>query len=67
MVRRSEAKLTPRNGPTLVVAIVCRISGGPRQKEASLEDQEDNARQVLAELYAGPVEFRGNRSHPDEQ
>lgn len=57
MVRRSETALTPRNGHALVVAIVCRISGGPRQKEASLEDQEDNAREAIAELYQGTVEF----------
>jgi hypothetical protein len=51
-------KLTPRNGDTLVVGIVARISGGSNQKELSLGDQEDHARQVVAEMYGGPAEYR---------
>ncbi len=58
MSRKSENQLNPRNGHTLVVGIVCRISGCANQKEASLEDQEDNAKEAIAELYDGPVEFR---------
>jgi hypothetical protein len=57
MARRSEA-LVPRNGHTLVVGVVARISGGPNQKELSLDDQVDHAKQVVAELYDGPVEYR---------
>jgi hypothetical protein len=30
----------------------------PAPKELSLEDQEDHAKQVVSELYDGPVEYR---------
>ena len=49
---------TPRNGHTLVVGVVARISGCANQKELSLDDQVDHAKQVVAELYDGPVEYR---------
>jgi site-specific DNA recombinase len=58
MARRSDEELKPRNGRTLVVGIVCRISGCTNQKELSLEDQEDNAKQTVADLYPGPVDYR---------
>ena len=58
MTRRSEEELTPRNGNTLVVAIVARISGCQNQKELSLEDQEDHAKEEVARLYEGLVEYR---------
>ena len=58
MGRKSEEKLLPHNGHSLVVGVVCRISGCANQKEQSLEDQEDHARESIAELYDGPVEFR---------
>ena len=48
----------PRNGDTLVVGIVARISGCQNQKELSLEDQIDHARQVVEDHYQGPVEYR---------
>src|SRR5689334_12762545 len=54
---RKEA-LTPRNGHTLVVAIVARISGCAKQKEVSLDDQVDHAKEAVAELYDGPVDYR---------
>lgn len=57
MRRKSENDLIPRNGSTLIVAIICRISGCVKQKELSLEDQEDNGRQLIAELYSGLSEF----------
>jgi hypothetical protein len=50
--------IVPRNGKFLVVFVVARISGGPRQKEMSLEDQVDHAKEIVAEMYGGPVEFR---------
>ncbi len=53
-----EAPLEPRNGHTLVVGIVARISGCQNQKELSLEDQEDHAKQVVADYFQGPVEYR---------
>jgi len=53
-----EPEVTPRNGHTLVVGIVARISGCANQKELSLEDQIDHAKQAVAELYSGPVEYR---------
>ena len=48
----------PRNGHTPVVGVVARISGCQNQKELSLDDQVDHAKQVAAELYDGPVEYR---------
>src|ERR1043165_8944692 len=48
----------PRNGHTLVIGIIARISGCANQLEMSLEDQVDHAKQVVAELYDGPVEYR---------
>lgn len=53
-----EVRLVPRNGHTLVVIVVARISGCANQKELSLEDQVDHAKQVVAEMYDGPVDFR---------
>jgi site-specific DNA recombinase len=55
---RERDEIIPRNGCELVVGVVARISGGPRQKEASLEDQVDHAKEVVAEYYEGPVELR---------
>ena len=48
----------PRNGLTLVVGIVARISGCKSQKELSLEDQVDHAKQVVADLWDGLVEYK---------
>lgn len=50
--------LRPRNGHTLVVGIGARISGCANQKELSLEDQVDHAKEVVAGMYDGPVEYR---------
>jgi hypothetical protein len=41
-----------------MVLIVCRISGCANQKELSNQDQEDNAKDAVAELYNGPARFR---------
>jgi site-specific DNA recombinase len=54
---RKNDTVTPRNGHTLVVGIVARISGGPNQKDVSLEDQIDHAKQEVTGLYHGPVEY----------
>jgi site-specific DNA recombinase len=51
-------QLTPRNGHTLIAIIFARISGGPRQKEASIEDQIDHGKEVIGELHDGKVELR---------
>lgn len=51
---RKKRPLVPRNGHALVVGIVARISGGPNQQELSRLDQEDHARQVVADRYDGP-------------
>jgi DNA invertase Pin-like site-specific DNA recombinase len=50
------APLTPRRGVTLVVLIVCRISGMNQDLE-SLADQEARMRSIVAGLYDGPVEY----------
>jgi site-specific DNA recombinase len=55
---RERDQITPRNSCELVVCVAARISGCPRQKEASLDDQIDHAKEVIAEYYAGPVELR---------
>jgi site-specific DNA recombinase len=57
MSRRSELELKPRNGHTLVVTIVARISGCAKQKELSLEDQVDHAKEEVGEYYKGPIEY----------
>ena len=48
----------PRNGHKLIVGIMARISGCQNQKEMSLEDQEDHAKDTIREIYDGPVDFR---------
>ncbi len=58
MSPRNGPALVPRNGHTLVVVVVARISGCANQKEMSLDDRVDHAKQVVAELYDGPVEYR---------
>jgi site-specific DNA recombinase len=60
MARKRRAELRPRNGHTLVVGIVARISGGPNQKELSLDDQIDHGKQVVADEagdFAGPTRY----------
>ena len=57
-MKRSDEFLKPRNGHTLIVGIVCRISGCASQKEMSLKDQEDHAKEAVKELYDGPAEFQ---------
>ena len=50
--------IVPKNGHTLFVGIVARISGCADQKEVSLDDQVDNGKQTVAELsYDGPVKY----------
>src|SRR6476659_6890698 len=56
MFGRSDA-LLPRNGHTLVVGIVARISGCANQKELSIEDQIDHLKALVEEMYDGPVEY----------
>ena len=58
MYGRNGSVLVPRNGHTPVVGIVARISGCANQKETSLDDQIGHAKQVLAEMYDGSIEFR---------
>jgi site-specific DNA recombinase len=58
MARKSDYDLVPRNGRTLIVGIVARISGCASQKELSLDDQVDHAKEEVAALYDGSVEYR---------
>jgi DNA invertase Pin-like site-specific DNA recombinase len=54
-----QKSIVPRNGRTLVVGIVARISGCADQKEVSLDDQVDHAKETVADLpYEGPVEYQ---------
>lgn len=55
-MRRSQ-QLVPRNGHTLKVLIVARISGCQNQKEMSLDDQVDHAKEEIQEFYNGPCEY----------
>lgn len=50
--------LQPRHGKTLRVLVVARISGCQNQKELSLDDQIDHAKEEIADQYDGPCEFR---------
>ena len=58
MTHCSDNQLKPRNGHTLVVGIIARISGCANQKEMSLDDQVDHAKEEVGELYQGPVDYR---------
>jgi hypothetical protein len=58
MISCSNSQLVPRNGHTLIAAIVARISGCPSQKELSLDDQVDHAKEEIAQSYQGPIEYR---------
>ncbi|MEZ5941349.1 MAG: recombinase family protein [Planctomycetaceae bacterium] len=55
-MRRSN-QLSPRNGHTLKVLIVARISGCQNQKEMSLDDQVDHAKEEISEFFDGPCEY----------
>lgn len=47
-----------RDGRTLRVGIVTRISGGPGQQEISLEAQANHIKEVVQGFYdQGPVEY----------
>ena len=58
MFSHDSDKLTPRNGHTLVVGIVARISGCGKHKEVSNEDQVDHAKEEVKQRFNGPVEYR---------
>src|SRR4051812_18522039 len=55
MAHRLDPPLTPRNGVTLRVLAVCRISG-PNQDAKSLGDQEAFLRRYVADHYDGPTD-----------
>jgi len=57
MARTTDGPLIPRNGHTLIVARVARISGCANQKEMSLDDQMAHYVDVVENLYKGPAEF----------
>ncbi len=57
MSRVSERNLSPRNGYTLMAGLGARISGCASQKDERLEDQTDHNKEVITDLYAGPVEY----------
>jgi DNA invertase Pin-like site-specific DNA recombinase len=57
MSHGNDGGLRPRNGHALIVGIVARISGCPGQKEVSLDDQADHARDEVRALYEGPTEY----------
>ncbi|WP_339675445.1 recombinase family protein, partial [uncultured Gimesia sp.] len=58
MSYREEVELVPRNGHTLIVGIVARISGCQNQKEISLDDQVDHGQEIAREYFDGEIEFR---------
>lgn len=57
MSRVSERDLTPRNGHTLMAGLAARISGWVNQKEQSLEDQTDHNREIVEEMFDGPIVY----------
>lgn len=58
MSTRRIKTLMPRNGRVFVIGIVARISGGPNQKELSLEDQVDHGKEEISNYCDGPCEYR---------
>jgi site-specific DNA recombinase len=56
MTRRLDPPLTSRNGTTLRVLAVCRISGA-NQDPKSLDDQEALLRRYVADHYDGPTDW----------
>ncbi len=58
MTRKSDSELKPRNGSCLEGLLVARISGCQRQKEVSLDDQLDNGKQAVGDLFTGEVKYR---------
>jgi len=54
----NHSSLLPRNGHTLVVGIVARISGCANQTDLSLDDQVAHGKQWIAERYQGKAEYR---------
>jgi site-specific DNA recombinase len=56
--RKHQDELKPRNGKTLIVYIIARISGCANQRELSLDDQADHAKEIISDMYDGSVEFR---------
>src|SRR5690606_18309439 len=55
--RRGGDELVPRNGVKLIVYIVARISGCANQQEISLDDQADHVKEIITDMYSGPVEY----------
>jgi site-specific DNA recombinase len=58
MFSSKDSKIVPRNGHALVAGVVARISGCQNQKEISLDDQVDHAKEIVADLYTGLAEYR---------
>jgi site-specific DNA recombinase len=58
MFSSKDSKIVPRNEHALVVGVVARISGCQNQKEISLDDQVDHAKEIVADLYTGLAEYR---------
>jgi hypothetical protein len=58
MARHSDSEMRPRNGLTLAVLIVARISGCQSPKEVSLDDQVAHAKEIKEELYTGLTEYQ---------
>jgi site-specific DNA recombinase len=56
-VRKSNEELVPRNGHTLCVLVGARISGCANQKEISLDDQVDNSKEFVCNIYIAPVDY----------
>jgi site-specific DNA recombinase len=57
MSEDKESKLKPRDGHTLQVGLIARISGCQGQSESSLDTQNDHNKLFVSEIYQGPVEF----------
>lgn len=57
MYGRNEEGSVPKNGVSWEVGIVARISGCASQKEVSLDDQVDHAKQEIADRFQGPANY----------
>jgi site-specific DNA recombinase len=57
MSQESDNKLKTRNGHTLQVGVIARISGCSGQSELSLDAQTEHIKLFVSEIHNGPVEY----------
>lgn len=58
MSESDRTPITPRNGHTLVVAILATSGLCGKQSEQGLGDQIDHAMRCIAQMFDGPIDLR---------